>query len=57
MERFGLPPSRLIGDLKRSLEELIEGGELEARMEPEFYLPHVEKLLARTGSEPCLCQE
>jgi poly(A) polymerase len=46
MERFGLPPSRRIGDLKRELERLVESGELEARREPEYYLAHVAKLLA-----------
>lgn len=57
MEHFHLPPSRLIGDLKRALEEAVESGELEARLPPEAYLPHVEKLLAQAQKEPCLCQE
>jgi len=57
MEHFRLPPSRLIGDLKQALEEAITAGELEARMEPASYLPHVEQLLAQRTSEPCLCQE
>jgi poly(A) polymerase len=38
MERFELPPSRLIGDLKRALEAAIEAGELEARQDDEIYL-------------------
>lgn len=38
MDRFGLPPSRKIGDLKRLLEAAIERGELEARREDDYYL-------------------
>jgi poly(A) polymerase len=47
MERFSLPPSRQIGDLKRALESAVDAGELEARREPEYYLLHVAKLLGR----------
>ena len=45
MEHFKLPPSRLIGDLKKRLEAEIEAGTLEARREPEYYLQHVSGLL------------
>jgi poly(A) polymerase len=44
-ERFGIPPSRRIGDLKRALEEACERGELEERREDEYYL----EWLARSG--------
>jgi poly(A) polymerase len=37
-ERFGIPPSRKIGDLKRALEEACERGELEERREDAYYL-------------------
>jgi poly(A) polymerase len=47
MEHFALPPSRQIGDLKRSLEVSVESGELQARRESEYYLAHVAKLLGR----------
>lgn len=47
MEHFQLPPSRQIGDLKRSLEVSVESGELEPRRESEYYLAHVAKLLGR----------
>jgi poly(A) polymerase len=57
MERFRLPPSRFIGDLKRALEAAIGAGELEPRMDPSYYLPHVEKLLAEAPKELCVCQE
>ncbi len=57
MDHFRLPPSRLIGDLKRALEQAVESGELEARQESAYYLPFVEKILAEQGREPCLCQE
>ncbi len=57
MERFRLPPSRLIGDLKRALEAAIAGGEIEAHQDSAYYLPHVERLLAEIPSTPCVCQE
>ncbi len=57
MKHFGLPPSRLIGDLKRALEAAIEAGDLEARLDAASYLPFVEKLLNQHEGEPCLCQE
>jgi poly(A) polymerase len=40
--RFAIPPSRLIGDLKRALEEACERGELEERREDEYYLAWLE---------------
>ena len=43
MEAFELPPSRLIGDLKRALEDAIERGELEARREADYYLDFLRK--------------
>ena len=38
MDAFELPPSRLIGDLKRRLEAAIEAGELEPRREDAYYV-------------------
>jgi len=38
MERFALPPSKFIGDIKRAIEEAIESGELEERREDDYYL-------------------
>jgi poly(A) polymerase len=43
MERFGLEPSRLLGDLKRDLEEAVERGDLEPRREFDYYLDWLEK--------------
>jgi len=37
-ERFAIPPSRKIGDLKRALEDACERGELEERREDAYYL-------------------
>lgn len=48
MDAFELPPSRLIGDLKRALERAIEAGELEPRREDAYYVAHV----ARQGLVP-----
>jgi poly(A) polymerase len=48
MEAFELPPSRLIGDLKRGLEASIASGALEARREDAYYVAH----LAREGLVP-----
>lgn len=53
MEAFELRPSRLIGDLKRSLEESIEKGELEARREDAYYVAH----LARLGAVPGVSED
>jgi len=41
MDAFQLPPSRLIGDLKRHLEAAIERGELEPRREDAYYVAHL----------------
>ena len=53
MEAFELPPSRLIGDLKRALEASIERGELEARREDAYYVAHI----ARSGLVPNVAPE
>jgi len=42
MAHFGLPPSRLIGDLKARLEDEIESGALEARREDAYYVSWLE---------------
>jgi poly(A) polymerase len=42
MERFALPPSKKIGDLKKRLETEIEAGTLEARREDDYYLAWIE---------------
>ena len=43
MKRFGLEPSRLLGDLKRELEAAIEAGDLEPHREFDYYLDWLEK--------------
>jgi poly(A) polymerase len=48
MDAFRLPPSRLIGDLKRELEIAIDRGELEPRREDAYYVAY----LARTDRVP-----
>jgi poly(A) polymerase len=48
MAAFELSPSRLIGDLKRTLEQAIERGELEPRREDPYYVAY----LARQGLVP-----
>lgn len=48
MKRFGLAPSRLVGDLMRELEQAVERGELEAQQPFEHYL----EWLAREGKVP-----
>jgi poly(A) polymerase len=49
MKAFGLPPSRLIGDIKRALEAAIEAGEIEERLESSAYVEFVAKNRARFG--------
>jgi len=53
MTRFELPPSRLIGDLKRELEQAIERGELEPQREDDYYLAW----LAQSGLIPSSAAE
>lgn len=57
MQKFRLPPSRLIGDLKRELLDQIELGELERAQETDYYLPVVEALLAKRETPPTACCE
>lgn len=51
MEHFKLPPSRLIGDIKRALEAAVEAGEIEARLESEAYVAFVAENKQRFGLE------
>ncbi len=53
MTAFEIPPSRLIGDLKRALEQAIERGELEPRRDDAYYVAH----LARSGLVPGVSPE
>jgi hypothetical protein len=48
MTAFEIPPSRLIGDLKKHLEQAIERGDLEARREDPYYVAY----LARNALVP-----
>jgi poly(A) polymerase len=41
MDAFELPPSRLIGDLKRALEAAIDRGDLEPRREDAYYVAFI----------------
>jgi poly(A) polymerase len=53
MARFGLPPGRQIGELRRALEVAIEEERLEPHREADYYLDHVAQLLAaRADSGP-----
>jgi poly(A) polymerase len=49
MATFALPPSRLIGDIKRALEAAIEAGELEPRLESAAYVEFVGQNRQRFG--------
>jgi poly(A) polymerase len=51
MEKFELPPSRLIGDIKRALEAAVDAGEIEARLESEAYVEFVAQNKQRFGLE------
>jgi poly(A) polymerase len=53
MDAFEIPPSRLIGDLKRALESAIERGELEPRREDAYYVAY----LARNDLVPNVAPE
>jgi poly(A) polymerase len=49
MLAFNLPPSRLIGDIKRALESAVDSGELEGHRESEFYVAYVGEHRDRFG--------
>src|SRR6266511_2558698 len=49
MKAFGLPPSRLVGDLKRSLEAAVEAEEIAPRLESEAYVQFLHENRARFG--------
>ncbi len=51
MQEFKLPPSRLIGDIKRALEAAIDSGEIPAREESRFYVEYVAANRTRFGIE------
>jgi hypothetical protein len=53
MTAFEIAPSRLIGDLKRALEQAIDAGELQPRREDAYYVAH----LARQGLVPNVAPE
>jgi poly(A) polymerase len=52
MEAFQLPPSRLIGDLKRVLETAIERRELEPRREDAYYVAYLARRDLVPGASP-----
>ena len=49
MQAFALPPSRLVGDIKRALEAAIEAGELEPHLESGEYVEFVRANRTRFG--------
>jgi len=52
MEAFRLPPSRLIGDIKRALEQAIDNGEIPGHEPGEFYVEFVGAHTDRFGLPP-----
>lgn len=49
MEAFGLPPSRLIGDIKKALEQAVDSGEVPGHEPGEFYVEYVRANAAKFG--------
>jgi len=49
MTRFDLEPGRIIGELRRELEQAVEAGELEARQPAEHYLEYLARHSRRLG--------
>lgn len=43
--RFGIPPSPRLGELMKALKDAVEGGDLDAQREADYYL----QWLADTG--------
>jgi poly(A) polymerase len=51
MVAFSLPPSRVIGDIKRALEQAVEAGEIEPGKPSEYYVQYVAEHKNRFGLE------
>jgi poly(A) polymerase len=49
MARFGLPPSRRVGELRQLCEDAIERGELVEREGPGYYLEYLGRVVATDG--------
>jgi len=49
MQAFELPPSRLIGDIKRALTAAVEAGEIAPRLDNDAYVAFVREQKARFG--------
>ena len=49
MKAFGLPPSRLVGEIKKQLEAAVEKGEVEPHLPFEAYVEFIAKDKARFG--------
>jgi poly(A) polymerase len=49
MIAFGLPPSRLVGDVKRRLEEAVESGEIAPQQDIDAYIEFLRANAARFG--------
>jgi poly(A) polymerase len=49
MKAFAIPPSRLIGEIKKALEAAIESGEIAERLPAEAYVEFIAKDKARFG--------
>ena len=49
MHAFQLPPSRLVGDIKRALTAAVEAGEIAPRLENDAYVEFVREHKARFG--------
>ena len=49
MRAFGLPPSRLVGEVKRALEQAVEAGEIAPQQQAEAYVEFVRANRERFG--------
>lgn len=49
MEAFGIPPSRLVGDIKKALEAAVEQGEIPGQQESAFYVDFLRENKERFG--------
>jgi poly(A) polymerase len=52
MVAFQIPPSRLIGDIKRALENAVSAGEVESHRESSYYVDYVAEHRDRFGLPP-----